>query len=549
VADNDFTQAALEASQNFTAPGSADPSQSFLTRDQLMLEGMPPEAFATPREAELAGQSINGTPLTEFAQQGVEGMNALAAQKAAAMNAAGLPAETVLPADPRSRLIDQKQVDYQRLPSVVNPEPEGQPIDVAPQQAPQTGLSQQVLKPAMDAFEAEKRANNQLAAAANSFIKEKEAATQFLAEQNAQQVERREADINARVEARKKIDADAQALLARKVDPENFWNSKGTGPRLLGALSIALGEISKGMSGNLSGPNAALNIINDAIVRDTKAQQENYERDKTKLNAAYSALSEEYKDKDLLEQLYKDNLTQQYQLKINELAGKYEGTKTGLELRKLNAQIDQQRQAQQQKNMQEAVMLGLINGDKPVGGEDPLNLSPSALASIEAAKPELKNRYVSGFGFATANPEEVKKFKDEIIDAKGVVETTNALKDITKSLTLAGRLNPYNVDKARAKTLSQELIGKLRLSFLGPGAITDQEREALLSVIGERGEFNIFETDKTRLAKITEIAKSVENRTINRIKSLGLDPSRMQQGAQQKIDAFKQSVSGLKPSK
>ena len=101
-----------------------------------------------------------------------------------------------------------------------------------------------------------------------------------LAQQQAQNFQTAAAQHQQNLDATKQMFTQLQsngraltdAVLAKKIDPEHFWNSRTTGQRVMATIGMALGGLSSGMGG---GPNYAAQIINSAIDRDVNAQKAN----------------------------------------------------------------------------------------------------------------------------------------------------------------------------------------------------------------------------------------------------------------------------------
>ena len=74
-----------------------------------------------------------------------------------------------------------------------------------------------------------------------------------------------------------------------KINPKNFWGNLSTPSKILAGISLALGGIGSGLTGQ---PNAALGIINKRIEDDINSQKEN--RD-----SLYNSVLQKYKNKDM----------------------------------------------------------------------------------------------------------------------------------------------------------------------------------------------------------------------------------------------------------
>ncbi len=63
-----------------------------------------------------------------------------------------------------------------------------------------------------------------------------------------------------------------QAVVDGKIDPNKYWNDRGTGGRVMAGIGLLLGGVGSGLAG---GPNLALKVIQDNIQRDVESQYKN----------------------------------------------------------------------------------------------------------------------------------------------------------------------------------------------------------------------------------------------------------------------------------
>lgn len=128
-----------------------------------------------------------------------------------------------------------------------------------------------------------------------------------------------------REEVRKEIDAFRSAGAEDKVDPNRVWNNMSTGNKVLATIGIILG----GAGGGASGRNMALDVLNNTIDRDIKAQQANID----KKNSLYQINLARYKDVQSAQQATYLQLNALTQGKIAALAARSKS-----ELAKVNAE-------------------------------------------------------------------------------------------------------------------------------------------------------------------------------------------------------------------
>lgn len=115
---------------------------------------------------------------------------------------------------------------------------------------------------------------------------------QIAAEQDTQnELSRREkiqSEYNAkRSEVQREVDSIAQ----RRVDPGRLFRDKGTGGVILAALSVGLGAFGASLT---KGPNYAQQIIDNAIDRDIRSQEDQIRRQGAAANNALADISRKY---------------------------------------------------------------------------------------------------------------------------------------------------------------------------------------------------------------------------------------------------------------
>ena len=80
-----------------------------------------------------------------------------------------------------------------------------------------------------------------------------------------------------------------QDILTNKIDPNHYWQEKGTGGKIMGAIGILFSGLGAGMqaAGGHAAPNMAMQIIQNNIDRDIDAQKANLGTKKSMLNDIY----------------------------------------------------------------------------------------------------------------------------------------------------------------------------------------------------------------------------------------------------------------------
>ena len=144
--------------------------------------------------------------------------------------------------------------------------------------------------------------------------------------------------------ALKNIDEAVDEVVNFKINPNRIF--KSTGHSIASALAVALGEFGRGLSGG--GPNTALNIINGAIDRDIEAQKTELQGLQFGAKAegnAYKRLLDKHGSAEKAELLAKEQALSFVNMKIGEIADKYQVPIQASKLGALVAGIEKQRLA------------------------------------------------------------------------------------------------------------------------------------------------------------------------------------------------------------
>ncbi len=142
-----------------------------------------------------------------------------------------------------------------------------------------------------------------------------------------------------------------------KMEYKGFWQSKSTGEKILGALSVALGAYAQGLSGGRT-PNTALAIMNKAMEDDFRQFQAKsnkkiqlIQQSRASLATKQAAVREEL----TRQEAYKVGQLGQLESKLGELSNKFKAPKAKEQANLLAAQINQskiQLQAQLQAQIE-----------------------------------------------------------------------------------------------------------------------------------------------------------------------------------------------------
>ena len=327
------------------------------------------------------------------------------------------------------------------------------------------------------------------------------AAEVFGFNQEAQRVETEAANIektlrdkgNAEV-AQRMSELDAKTAELSNTKYEGYWAKKSIGQKIVGAISLALGAYSASVGG---GKNQAAAIIDGAMAEDFNAFQANT---KIKLDAiARSRLSIGDKRRltsDLIVGLQAKKLSDinVVKNKIMNLSNKFKGPAQKASLAQLDAQMDQ-KMAESRLKFESALADTVKTQTKRViaGGKKALS------SKEEAQKLALE---IPGFGQARTK-EEAIKFRAQKTDVENALAASDRITALGKDINLTDRKKI-----AKIKTELGLIQGSMRLALIGPGAVTDAEREFMGDLIG----------DPSKLLGLESIERSKLDTIVNKLK-------------------------------
>lgn len=301
----------------------------------------------------------------------------------------------------------------------------------------------------------------------------------------------------------------AQALDADPVNAQRYVQSKSG----LGKASTAIGLILGGIGGGLTGQgNPALDFLNKQIERDIEAQKEG-RRGKENL---LSQLEKQYgNERDAVTAL-SGILATRTANQVTQAALK-DGGPLAIERAK---QATATLMAPHIKSQQELAMQKFAN-DLYAQGKNPMDYG---LPVDE----KMQKRAVPGYGLAN-DPELASKLNSEVLP-----QHESSMQALAQLKTMGRTVNP--VERSKAEQLQQILIGRTRLALLGPGAITDAEREIAKSVIANpTAIFQLAAGDK-----LVQLESMLNKDFEARVKGAGLKmPQKAKPAAAQQIKSFK----------
>lgn len=121
------------------------------------------------------------------------------------------------------------------------------------------------------------------------------------------------------------------------------------------------------------------------------------------------------------------------------------------------------------------------------------------------------------------------------INKDGVKKFTTQLEGATSSLRLIQRLRQINNEtgesvspelRARATSLRNQLVGQSRLAIVGPGQLSDTERQFIMETVPAVA--NVWELDDRSEAKLQELESTIRARVIDGGVSAGFSPQQIE---------------------
>jgi hypothetical protein len=260
-----------------------------------------------------------------------------------------------------------------------------------------------------------------------------------------------------RVKVQQEIDAFKAAGAEDKIDPNRVWNNMSTGNKVLATISLILGGAGSG--GNAAN-NAGLNILNNSIDKDIKAQQANIDK-KTNL---YKMNLDRMKDISSAEELTRLQLSAITQGKIAALAAKSNSelakanaTQMIGQLKKQDLEIGMKLYDRQREMAIKNAFLGAKPGQVPT--EQAINyLVPEG--DRKAAREELQD--VNGY--------------------KNAVKAVSNLFGEIKDIGISGKI-PFTESKSRLEKVRANTESVIRNSMKGQGALSDRDMENVIRLM------------------------------------------------------------------
>lgn len=280
------------------------------------------------------------------------------------------------------------------------------------------------------------------------------------------------------------LQTEVERVSQLKVDPGRFWADKSTEGKIILGASLFLGAFGAAQTG----VNQAAKMIDQAIDRDIRIQQQNIAQETAGLSSKKGLFAEfknRFKDNDLARSAAKMAYLQDAQMNIERIAKKYESKEIEARAMQMIGALEAQKQQLNADYMSKVQTMIAV---------DP-NADPNALPE------EQRVRFVKGYGLAQKSEYADVANKELIPETKSINDSLDRLLAISNQP--GGTMNPAT--RAEANTQASFLIGKLRLPVTGPGAMSDGERKLLEELIANPTKvFSLDAANKKRLQTLKQ---------------------------------------------
>ena len=314
------------------------------------------------------------------------------------------------------------------------------------------------------------------------------------------------------------LDAERNSIVKsindNPIDAQRYMGSMGTGGKISTAIGLILGGIGGGLQGGR--PNVALEFLQKNIDNDIREQEAN-KRSKENLLAH---LERQYGNEGTAKAMLQSTLQTQLANKVNEAA-----LKSGDKLAMARAQqVTQQLMSAANAPLMEAAKEQTFNAALQ-SGKDFSELSPHM-------SEKQRSRAVPGMGLAR-DEMSARKLNEEIIPAyQGSKLGIQELKNF-------GVLDKFNpVSRAKAEAIQTRVIGQMRQVLLGPGTISDTERELVKNVVANPTSIFTLASE----GKLDMLSNALDKDFQARVKGAGLSmPKQQAARPSSQIKSFKPS--------
>ncbi len=262
---------------------------------------------------------------------------------------------------------------------------------------------------------------------------------------------------------------------------KDYWADKSGGQKAMAAIAIALGGIGAAYQGG-GAQNRGLAVINETIDRDLKLQQLQFNKLKESGDVSKSLIgimNQQFGNQQQAMTAARMFMNDRMANKISEITSKYSAPEVRERGLMAVEDLTQKNLVLKQQFEQQAKQQALIDGVQNLAGNDITRLSTSQVQQLDSVYKGFAERYVPGYGEAI-NAEQAREFQKYRAEVEPGIAGARRILNLTKDFNRVTDLSK----RAEMATEVQALVGQLRLPFLGPGAMTEQEYERLKDTLG-----------------------------------------------------------------
>lgn len=324
----------------------------------------------------------------------------------------------------------------------------------------------------------------------------------------------------------KQQQTDIAKFSSTQIDPNRFWNNASTERQIIMGIAIALGT-------NSSGENKALDVINKAIDRDIAIQKENIaiRKDSVTLNSGLLAqFNNQYNDIGQAETAYRATAMMRANNKLKEIATQFAGEAAQLKAQGASARLEGEAAkliTEAQKQSDNSIFGNLAQGQKviyPKKAEDfrrslydPRKTS-FAGKEVPMTREEKAKRFLDEDGFlgvALAGTEtNIRQANDALAD---VSMATNILGDLVDAAA-SNNLKLPGVYREVALQNRDILVGRLKSFMVGPGVLTESDKEFIIGTLGNVAKRLTLED--WEMAKLQNLSNRMKDDLVGRLNTL-----------------------------
>ena len=304
-----------------------------------------------------------------------------------------------------------------------------------------------------------------------------------------------------------KIFSDIEDLKkqAKDTQVDDFWNTSSTGTKLMAALAIGLGAYQGTLSG--TGGNNGLEMVNKIIDRELEQKQQGF---KNQL-ALKSAVMDKVKSQ--LSILDSQTLSKDKKIKILTL----------------KQQLEQEQSKIQQNLFQEQRKDSLqrISMNKELAPE----VREQARQEIMRNTPEkLQEKLINlgdmgGVQQIIGTPGEAKDLREKVSNANMMVKDLHELSSLVSEVSgtekLLGKVGLQSESYRRVEQITSAILGMLRVDILGPGVMTEAERQIIRNTLGNPNK--ILTLEDTEKKMIFNMQQKIYQGTRDRLRKSGVE--------------------------